>query len=132
MSYNNKILFFFNIYKNFNYIYFKNFNGVGEGNIGNYYCGDVFSIHLIFYYFNLSIINFKNKVYGCGSALSAIFLGSFYLINKFYYKIPLLKNNYISKKLKLPIIKYHCSILFEEILYLCLSNYKNNYIVKFF
>lgn len=133
MSYNKKIIFFSNfvIKKNFN-LYFKFLNNTGVGYIGSYSCGDVFFLQLLFYYFNNYIINFKVKIYGCGSAFSSISIGSLYILNEFYFNIFYLKNYYISEKLSLPNIKFHCSMMFEEILNLSLLNYKNNYILNFF
>ncbi|BEH03874.1 hypothetical protein NDNC_0400 [Candidatus Nasuia deltocephalinicola] len=132
MSYNNKILIFYNnSFLNYN-IYFNNFNNIGTGLIGTHSCGDIFYFQILLSFFNIFLLDFKYKIYGCGSAISSISLSSFYLLNKFYYQFLFLKNIFISNKLILPSLKFHCSIFSEEIINYSLLNYKNNYIIFYF
>ncbi|WP_259286153.1 iron-sulfur cluster assembly scaffold protein [Candidatus Nasuia deltocephalinicola] len=133
MSYNNKILFLFNynFYKNSNLIS-NYYNNLGENYIGSYACGDIIYLQIIYNYFNFFVFKLKYKIYGCGSAISSISLIFYYIFNKLYYQIFYLKNFHISNKLNLPILKFHCSVLVENILSLHFYVYKNNYIIYFF
>ncbi len=132
MSYNNKILFLFkyNFYKNLNL--FSNYlNNLGNNYIGSYSCGDIIYLQILYNYFNIFIFKLKYKIYGCGSAMSSISLIFYYLFNKFYYQIFYLKNFHISNKLNLPVLKFHCSVLVENIINLHFCIFKNNYIIYF-
>ncbi|WP_259292984.1 iron-sulfur cluster assembly scaffold protein [Candidatus Nasuia deltocephalinicola] len=132
MSYNNKILFLFkyNLYKNLN-LFSNNSNNLGNNYIGSYSCGDIIYLQILYNYFNIFIFKLKYKVYGCGSAISSISLVFYYVFNKFYYQIFYLKNFHISNKLNLPILKFHCSVLVENIINLQFCIYKNSYIIYF-
>ncbi len=132
MSYNNKILFLFkcNFYKNLNL--FSNYiNNIGINYIGSYSCGDIIYLQILYNYFNIFLFKLKYKIYGCGSAISSTSLIFYYLSNKYYYQIFYLKNFHISNKLNLPVLKFHCSVLVENILNLHFCIYKNNYITYF-
>ncbi|WP_259288880.1 iron-sulfur cluster assembly scaffold protein [Candidatus Nasuia deltocephalinicola] len=132
MSYNNKILFLFkyNFCKNLN-LFSNYFNNLGNNYIGSFACGDIICLQVLYNYFNIFIFNLKYKIYGCGSAISSISLIFHYVCNKFYYQIFHLKNFHISNKLNLPVLKFHCSVLVENILNLHFCVYKNSYIVYF-
>ncbi|WP_259289790.1 iron-sulfur cluster assembly scaffold protein [Candidatus Nasuia deltocephalinicola] len=133
MSYNNKILYLFkyNYYKNLN-LFSKHINIVGVNHVGSYSCGDIIYLQILYNYFNIFILKLKYRIYGCGSAISSISLIFYYLSNTYYYQIFCLKNFHISSKLNLPLLKFHCSVLVENILILHFCVYKNNYISNFF
>lgn len=133
MSYSNKILdlFEYNYYKNLN-LFSNHTNIVGSNYIGSYSCGDIIYLQILYNYFNIFILKLKYRIYGCGSAISSVSLIFYYLSNIYYYQIFYLKNFHISSKLNLPTLKFHCSVLVENILILHFCVYKNNYIVNFF
>ncbi|XXS36712.1 MAG: iron-sulfur cluster assembly scaffold protein [Candidatus Nasuia deltocephalinicola] len=132
MSYSNRVIFFCK--KDFFKFSIFSFtaNNLAYDYVGSYSCGDIIFFQVIFFFFNIFNFTFRYKTYGCGSAISSTNISFFYLINKFYFNFSFLKNFHISEKLKLPSIKFHCSVLVEQILVLIISNYKNNYLFFFF
>lgn len=125
MSYNNKILKYYNIRKNSGYL--KLNNSYGLAIIGSPICGDF--IELKIHVINDIIINSKFKTYGCGSSIASISLITSYIIKKNINLITYIKNTHILKELNLPLLKIHCSILAEEILNYSILNFKNNYLI---
>lgn len=125
MSYNNKILKYYNIRKNSGSLELE--NNYGLALIGSPICGDF--IELKIHVVNDIIINSKFKTYGCGSAIASISLLVSYIIKKNINLITYIKNTHILKELNLPLIKIHCSILAEDILNFSISNFKNNYLI---
>ncbi|ASS47118.1 Iron-sulfur cluster assembly scaffold protein IscU [Candidatus Nasuia deltocephalinicola] len=125
MSYNKKIIYYYNNRLN---VGFLNLNkNYGFSLIGAPLCGDLIELQL--YIINDLILSSRYKTYGCASAIASVSLLSSYIIGKNINHIFFTKNIHISQELSLPLIKIHCSVLVEDILKLSIINFKNNYLI---
>lgn len=101
----------------------KNLKNVGTAIVGAPACGDVMKLQIKVE--NNIIVDSKFKTFGCGSAIAS----SSYVtevikdmnIDDAYRSV---SNNAISKYLKLPPVKLHCSMLAEDAVKGAIDNYK--------
>tara|TARA_R100001594_G_scaffold131209_1_gene170731 strand:+ start:60 stop:464 length:405 start_codon:yes stop_codon:yes gene_type:complete len=99
----------------------SNEKNIGSGIVGSAACGDVMKLQIKVD--NDEIIDAKFKTFGCGSAIAS----SSYvteLIKGMDINNVNINNLEISKYLKLPPVKLHCSMLAEDVIKLAIANYK--------
>lgn len=106
-----------------------NDKNVGTAIVGKASCGDVLKLQIKVDE-NNKIIDTKFKAFGCGSAIASASLTTELIKNKDINEIIHIKNTDISKYLKLPPIKIHCSILAEEAIKNAIKDYKNKNLIK--
>jgi nitrogen fixation NifU-like protein len=94
---------------------------VGFAMIGSPACGDL--IQLFVRIKNRRILDAKFKVFGCGSAISAASLMTQKLIGNTLSVAKKIKDKQISDELRLPPIKFHCSVLAETAIREAIRNY---------
>ena len=66
----------------------------------------------------------KFKTYGCGAAIASSSLATEWLKGKTLEEATQIKNVEIAKKLELPPIKIHCSVLAEEAIQAAIKDYR--------
>ena len=81
---------------------------VGTGLVGAPACGDVMKLQIEVE--NGKIIDTKFKTFGCGSAIASSSYGSEYIKGKSLEEANNISNVTISKYLRLPPVKLHCSM----------------------
>jgi Fe-S cluster assembly scaffold IscU len=101
----------------------KKDKNVGTGLVGAPACGDVLKLQ-IKVDDNGIIIDTKFKTFGCGSAIAASSFTTELLHGMHIDKTESISNRYIASHLKLPVIKYHCSMLAEDSIKAAVENYK--------
>ncbi|XZR52725.1 MAG: Fe-S cluster assembly scaffold IscU [Enterobacteriaceae bacterium] len=127
MSYNKKLLDYYENPRNVGSLNSKNKN-VGSGMVGSPSCGDVMKLQIKINK-NGIIEDVKFKTYGCGSAIASSSLLTELIKGKSINKVKKIKNISIAKKLLLPPVKLHCSILAENAIKEAIKNYyiKNSF-----
>ena len=95
---------------------------VGTGLVGAPACGDVMKLQIEVE--NGKIIDTKFKTFGCGSAIASSSYGSEYIKGKKLEEVNNISNIDISKYLKLPPVKLHCSMLMEDAIKAAIKDYK--------
>ncbi|KAH0572854.1 Iron-sulfur cluster biosynthesis protein IscU [Spironucleus salmonicida] len=85
---------------------------VGTGIVGNVNCGDVMQLQIKIE--NNKITDAKFKTFGCGAAVASSSYATELVQGKTVEDAKKLLNTDISKKLSLPPVKLHCSLLAEE------------------
>lgn len=85
---------------------------VGYGLVGAPACGDVIALYIKIK--NNKVIDAKFQAFGCTSAIASIEFLTRELKNKSISEAKTITNKQIYNQLKLPPIKYHCSVLAEE------------------
>lgn len=86
---------------------------VGTGIVGAPACGDVMKLQIKVGKNNI-IEDAKFKTFGCGSAIASSSLATEWIKGKSIDESLKITNREIAKKLNLPPIKLHCSMLAEE------------------
>ena len=102
---------------------------VGTGLVGAPACGDVMKLQISVDE-NGIIMESKFKTFGCGSAIASSSFATEWIKGKHINDASLLNNKEISKYLKLPPIKLHCSMLAEDAIKKAINNYKDKNIKK--
>ena len=102
----------------------KNYKNIGRGIVGAPACGDVMKLEIQVE--KDIIIDAKFKTYGCGSAIASSSYTTEYIKGKPLDEIKAFTNEDISRYLKLPPIKLHCSMLADDALKKAIKNYKEN------
>ncbi|WGS66361.1 MAG: Fe-S cluster assembly scaffold IscU [Enterobacteriaceae bacterium PSmelAO3-2] len=127
MSYNKELLDHYENPRNVGSLNPKNKN-VGSGMVGSPSCGDVMKLQIKVNK-NGIIEDVKFKTYGCGSAIASSSLLTELIKGKSINKVKKIKNILIAKKLLLPPVKLHCSILAENAIKEAIKNYytKNSF-----
>ncbi|WGS66160.1 Fe-S cluster assembly scaffold IscU [Enterobacteriaceae bacterium ET-AT1-13] len=127
MSYNKELLDHYENPRNVGSLNSKNKN-VGSGMVGSPSCGDVMKLQIKVNK-NGIIEDVKFKTYGCGSAIASSSLLTELIKGKSINKVKKIKNILIAKKLLLPPVKLHCSILAENAIKEAIKNYytKNSF-----
>ena len=96
---------------------------IGTAIVGAPACGDVMKLQI-----KVDDLGFiedaKFKTFGCGSAIASSSYTTEYIIGKHINEAVKIKNSDISKYLKLPPVKLHCSMLAEDSVKLAINNYK--------
>ena len=96
---------------------------VGTGLVGAPACGDVMKLQISVDE-NGIIMESKFKTFGCGSAIASSSFATEWIKGKHINDASLLNNKEISKYLKLPPVKLHCSMLAEDAIKKAINNYK--------
>ena len=102
----------------------KNDKNIGTGLVGSPACGDVMKLQIKVDN-NGKIIDSKFKTFGCGSAIASSSYVTELIKNKNIKSVDI-HNTYISKYLKLPPVKLHCSMLAEDAIKAAINDYKKN------
>ncbi len=100
----------------------KNDKNVGTGLVGAPACGDVLKIQIQVE--NGVIIDSKFKAFGCGSAIASSSLATEWIKGKTLEYANNITNKEISKHLRLPPVKIHCSALSEDSIKAAIHDYK--------
>ncbi|KCZ81431.1 iron sulfur cluster assembly protein 1 [Anncaliia algerae PRA339] len=95
---------------------------VGTGLVGAPACGDVMKLQI--QVDNNKIVDAKFKTFGCGSAIASSSLATEWIKGKTIDESLKIKNSEIAKKLSLPPVKLHCSMLAEEAIKSAIMDYK--------
>jgi Fe-S cluster assembly scaffold IscU len=102
----------------------KNSKQVGTGLVGAPACGDVMKMSLT--------INEEGKIedslvktFGCGAAIASASLASEMIKDKTIEEAMKITNEDISKELKLPPVKRHCSLLAEQAIRAAIADYQS-------
>ena len=101
----------------------KNKKSVGTALVGAPACGDVMKLQIEVK--EGKIIDSKFKTFGCGSAIASSSYGSELIIGKELSEVAKITNKDIASYLKLPPVKLHCSMLFEDAVKGAIKDYKN-------
>ncbi|WMC18796.1 MAG: Fe-S cluster assembly scaffold IscU [Enterobacteriaceae bacterium PSpicST2] len=127
MSYNKFILDHYENPRNVGSLNSKKKN-VGSSMVGSPSCGDVMKLQIKINK-NGIIEDVKFKTYGCGSAIASSSLLTELIKGKSINQVKKIKNILIAKKLSLPPVKLHCSILAENAIKRAIKNYyiKNSF-----
>lgn len=96
---------------------------VGTGLVGAPACGDVMKLQISVDE-NGIIMESKFKTFGCGSAIASSSFATEWIKGRHINDASLLNNKEISKYLKLPPVKLHCSMLAEDAIKKAINNYK--------
>lgn len=91
----------------------KTDKGVGTGIVGAPACGDVMKLQIKVGKDNV-ITDAKFKTFGCGSAIASSSLATEWIKGRTIDESLTISNRDIAKKLSLPPIKLHCSMLAED------------------
>lgn len=97
---------------------------VGTAYVGKASCGDVIKLQIEVDEATGKIKDAKFKTFGCGSAIASSSLATEKIIGMGIDQAAGIKNTDISKELRLPPVKIHCSILAEEAIQEAIQNYK--------
>jgi len=97
---------------------------VGTGLVGAPSCGDVMKLQIKVDKETRRIVDAKFKTFGCGSAIASSSLATEYLKGKTLLEAGEIKNTDISKELKLPPVKIHCSVLAEDAIRAAIQDYE--------
>ena len=103
----------------------KNDTNIGTGLVGAPACGDVMKLQVKIE--NGIVQDAKFKTFGCGSAIASSSLITEWVKGKTVEQVKSIKNTYIVKKLSLPPVKIHCSVLAEDAIKAAIENYYENY-----
>ena len=101
----------------------KNLKNVGIGLVGAPACGDVMKLSIKVK--DNIIIDSKFKTFGCGSAIASSSFVTEFIKNKHIDDAYLISNKDISKELKLPPVKLHCSMLAQDAVQCAIEDYIN-------
>ena len=99
-----------------------NESNVVTGMVGAPACGDVMKLDLKLDE-NDKILDVKFKTYGCGSAIASSSLFVEMLKGLTIEEAKKIKDKDIAEVLELPPIKLHCSVLAEEAIHKCISDW---------
>ena len=101
----------------------KKASDVGTALVGAPACGDVIKLQIKVK--DNKIEDAKFKTFGCGSALATSSLATEMIRGLSLEDALKVKNDELAKKLKLPPIKLHCSMLAEEAIEAAIKDYRN-------
>ena len=102
----------------------KSLKSVGTAVVGAPACGDVMKLQIKVNQTTKIIEDAKFKTFGCGSAIASSSFASEYIKNMNIDDALLVSNKLISKHLKLPPVKLHCSMLAEDAINIAINDYK--------
>ena len=100
----------------------KSKKSVGTSLVGAPACGDVMKLQIEVK--DGKIIDSKFKTFGCGSAIASSSYGSEYIKGMEVEDALKVSNQQIASYLKLPPVKLHCSMLFEDAVKGAIKDYK--------
>ena len=101
----------------------KNDPTVGTGLVGAPACGDVMKLQLKINDDGI-IEDAKFKTFGCGSAIAASSLITTMVKGTHVKEAEIITNSEIAKKLSLPPVKIHCSVLAEDAVKAAIGNWQ--------
>ncbi|MCB5279946.1 MAG: Fe-S cluster assembly scaffold protein NifU [Candidatus Cloacimonetes bacterium] len=120
MEYSDKVLDHFSNPRNVGEI--PDANAVGQ--VGNVVCGDIMKIYMKINDETEIIENIKFKTFGCGAAIATSSMATELVKGKSIKDALALTNKAVIEALEgLPPVKIHCSILAEDAIKKCLSDY---------
>ncbi|CAL4324996.1 Iron-sulfur cluster assembly scaffold protein IscU [Buchnera aphidicola (Periphyllus testudinaceus)] len=129
MSYSKEVIDHYENPRNVGSFSDKNNKNIGNGLVGAPACGDVMKLQIK--------VNKKGvikdvcfKTYGCGSAIASSSLITEWIKGKSIHSASKIKNKNIAKKLNLPPVKIHCSILAESAIKEAIKDYKKKNNIK--
>jgi len=97
---------------------------VGTGLVGAPSCGDVMKLQIKVNPHTNTIEDAKFKTFGCLSAIASSSLATERLKGMTIDEALTIKNSDIAKKLSLPPVKIHCSVLAEDAIKKAISDYQ--------
>ena len=97
---------------------------VGTGLVGAPECGDVMKLQ-IKVDDEGKITDAKFKTFGCGSAIAASSLATYWIRGKSISEAGTISNVDIVEELSLPPVKIHCSVLAEDAIKAAIADYKS-------
>ncbi|CCE63810.1 hypothetical protein TPHA_0F03290 [Tetrapisispora phaffii CBS 4417] len=103
----------------------KNQSNVGTGLVGAPACGDVMKLQIEVDDKTGIIENVKFKTFGCGSAIASSSYVTELVRGITVDEAAKIKNTEIAKKLSLPPVKLHCSMLAEDAIKAAIRDYKS-------
>ena len=103
----------------------KNSKNVGTAIVGAPACGDVMKLQIKVNPLTNVIEDAKFKTFGCGSAIASSSYATEFIKNMTIDESLLVSNKDISKHLKLPPVKLHCSMLAEDAIKGAVNDYLN-------
>lgn len=103
----------------------RNDPDVGTGIVGSPSCGDVLKLQIKVNPDTMIIEEVVFKTFGCGSAIASSSLVTETLKGKHIDKALELRNKDIAADLKLPKIKFHCSVLAEDAIRQAIADYRS-------
>lgn len=101
----------------------KNSKDVGTGLVGAPACGDVMKLQIVVE--DNKIKDAKFRTFGCASAIASSSLATEWIKGKSLDESLMITNKEIAKKLSLPPVKLHCSMLAEDAIRSAVADYKN-------
>ena len=102
----------------------SNDSNIGTGLVGAPACGDVMKLNIRVDE-NGIITESKFKTFGCGSAIASSSLVTEWIKDKHIDDAYMVSNKEISKELKLPPVKLHCSMLAQDAVQSAIEDYVN-------
>ena len=106
----------------------KKLKNIGTAIVGSPACGDVMKLQIKVNSLTNIIEDVKFKTFGCGSAIASSSYATQYIKNMNLEQAKNVNNATIAKHLKLPPVKFHCSMLAEDAIKMAIDDYnsKNN------
>lgn len=98
---------------------------IGTGLVGAPACGDVMKMQIQVDRETGKIVESKFKTFGCGSAIASSSVATEWVKGKHIDIAAQLRNTDIARKLHLPPVKLHCSMLAEDAIKAAVKDYKN-------
>jgi Fe-S cluster assembly scaffold IscU len=96
---------------------------VGTGIVGAPACGDVMKLQIRVDPGSQKIVDVKFKAFGCPAAISSASLATTMCEGKTVEEALEIKNTVIAKKLNLPPVKNHCSMLAQDAIRAAVEDY---------
>ncbi|CAL4325035.1 Fe-S cluster assembly scaffold IscU [Buchnera aphidicola] len=129
MAYSKEVLDHYENPRNVGSFSNKKSKKIGSGLVGAPACGDVMKLEIKVNKKGI-IEDVRFKTYGCGSAIASSSLITEWIKGKSINSASQIKNKSIAKKLSLPPVKIHCSILAESAIKAAIQDYKNKNKIK--
>ena len=104
----------------------KTIKNIGTAVVGAPACGDVMKLQIKVNPLTNIIEDAKFKTFGCGSAIASSSYATEYIKNMNIDDAKNVSNKDISKYLKLPPVKLHCSMLAEDAIKIAIDDYLKN------
>ena len=125
MAYSNKVIDHFQNPQNVGSLD-RNDPDVGTGMVGAPACGDVMKLQLRINDDGI-IEDAKFKTFGCGSAIASSSLITTLVKGKHMSEAESISNSDIARKLSLPPVKIHCSVLAEDAIKSAIKDWKEKH-----
>ncbi|CAL4325001.1 Fe-S cluster assembly scaffold IscU [Buchnera aphidicola] len=129
MSYSKEVIDHYENPRNVGSFANKKSKKIGNGLVGAPACGDVMKLQIKVNKKGI-IEDVRFKTYGCGSAIASSSLITEWIKGKSITSASKIKNKNIAKKLSLPPVKIHCSVLAESAIKAAIQDYKKKNKIK--